>query len=179
VRSYRTFSPLPRHRAWPPTHLRRTNPGTPFTRRDSRGGMFSVALAVCGPSSPHPGRYPAHYPAEFGLPPPGRKNPRQRPPGPFCHGLFYRQKRLTSPPSSSSAWLCGSFSSAPAVRSSPHYKALAGCRCDASRHTGAQLARKKAIPTQQFKLHWIILSVKGPHRHLTHLSGEMKYERTN
>jgi len=49
VRSYRTFSPLPRHRARPPTQLRRTHPGTPFTRRGDRGGMFSVALAVCGP----------------------------------------------------------------------------------------------------------------------------------
>jgi len=44
VRSYRTFSPLPRHRARPPTHLRRTSPGTPFKRRGGRGGMFSVAL---------------------------------------------------------------------------------------------------------------------------------------
>jgi len=30
-----------------------------------------VALAVRGPSSPRPGRYPAHYPAEFGLSSPG------------------------------------------------------------------------------------------------------------
>jgi hypothetical protein len=37
----------------------------------SRGGMFSVALAVHGPSSPCPGRYPAHCPAEFGLSSPG------------------------------------------------------------------------------------------------------------
>jgi len=33
--------------------------------------MFSVALAVYEPWSPHPGRYPAHYPVEFGLSSPG------------------------------------------------------------------------------------------------------------
>jgi len=33
--------------------------------------MFSVALAVYGFWSPHPGRYPAHYPVEFGLSSPG------------------------------------------------------------------------------------------------------------
>ena len=58
----------------------------PEGERGSRGGFFSVALAVRGPSSPRPGRYPAHYPAEFGLSSPGRlrasEDPRQRPPGP-------------------------------------------------------------------------------------------------
>jgi hypothetical protein len=38
--------------------------------------MFSVALAVCEPSRSHPGRYPAHCPAEFGLSSPG--NPPMR-----------------------------------------------------------------------------------------------------
>jgi len=53
VRSYRTFSPLPR----------------------CRGGMFSVALSVEPPARSQncermgypPGRYPAHCSAEFGL----------------------------------------------------------------------------------------------------------------
>ena len=49
VRSYRTFSPLPRHQARPPTKFRRTGLGTPSKRRGNRGGMFSVALAVHGP----------------------------------------------------------------------------------------------------------------------------------
>ena len=46
VRSYRTFSPLPRPKP---------------------GGMFSVALAVDWPLRQPPGRYPAHCSAEFGL----------------------------------------------------------------------------------------------------------------
>ncbi len=61
-------------------------PRMPSQRRGSRGGMFSVALAVHGPLRPRPGRYPAHCPAEFGLSSPGnpclRKAFRQRPPGP-------------------------------------------------------------------------------------------------
>ncbi len=75
VRSYRTFSPLPQCTG----QLQRAAPR-------SGGGMFSVALAVHGPLSPRPGRYPAHCPAEFGLSSPGnpclRKAFRQRPPGP-------------------------------------------------------------------------------------------------
>ena len=53
-------------------------------KRVSRGGMFSVALAVREPSRSRPGRYPAHCPAEFGLSSPGVRQcePRQRPPGP-------------------------------------------------------------------------------------------------
>ena len=45
-----------------------------------------MALAVCTPLNAHPGRYPAHCPAEFGLSSPGcsrlRERNRQRPPGP-------------------------------------------------------------------------------------------------
>ena len=47
--------------------------------RGSRGGIFSVALAVFRPSSPNPGRYPAHYPAEFGLSSPGSPKVSQPP----------------------------------------------------------------------------------------------------
>jgi len=47
VRSYRTFSPLP--------------------RRCRQGGMLSVALSVNRVSTRTPGRYPAHCSAEFGL----------------------------------------------------------------------------------------------------------------
>ena len=84
VRSYRTISPLPRHRARSPNKLRRTGPGSPSKTRGSRGGIFSVALAVREPSSSRPGRYPAHCPAEFGLSSPGSRasSHRQRPPGP-------------------------------------------------------------------------------------------------
>src|ERR1035437_3675891 len=46
-------------------------PGRPSRKRGSRGGIFSVALAVHEPSSSRPGRYPAHCPAEFGLSSPG------------------------------------------------------------------------------------------------------------
>src|SRR5208337_5116613 len=46
-------------------------PGMPSRKRGSRGGIFSVALAVHGPLRPRPGRYPAHCPAEFGLSSPG------------------------------------------------------------------------------------------------------------
>ena len=45
---------------------------TPCGKRGSRGGIFSVALAVHEPSSSRPGRYPAHCPSEFGLSSPGR-----------------------------------------------------------------------------------------------------------
>jgi len=47
VRSYRTFSPLP--------------------RPCGRGGMFSVALSVGRAWTRPPGCYPAHCSAEFGL----------------------------------------------------------------------------------------------------------------
>ena len=49
-------------------------PGRPSTvrPRGSRGGIFSVALAVHGFSDPRPGRYTAHCPAEFGLSSPGK-----------------------------------------------------------------------------------------------------------
>ena len=40
-------------------------------KRGSRGGLFSVALAVYRPLRLHPGRYPAHCPSEFGLSSPG------------------------------------------------------------------------------------------------------------
>ena len=99
VRSYRTISPLPRRwsfpqrRAYPasrPTRVLRFQGGPPAgseeTGRGSRGGIFSVALAVHEPSRSRPGRYPAHCPAEFGLSSPGwirlRDSFRQRPPGP-------------------------------------------------------------------------------------------------
>jgi hypothetical protein len=45
--------------------------------RGSRGGIFSVALAVHGSSGPRPGRYPAHCPAEFGLSSPGEPRLRE------------------------------------------------------------------------------------------------------
>ena len=54
-------------------------PGRPSRKRGSRGGIFSVALAVHGFSGPRPGRYPAHCPAEFGLSSPG--NPVSQAPG--------------------------------------------------------------------------------------------------
>ena len=57
----------------------------------SRGGIFSVALAVYGPSSPHPGRYPAHCPAEFGLSSPGQPACANSPAATArssCHDLF-------------------------------------------------------------------------------------------
>jgi len=78
VRSYRTFSPLP--------------------RRCRRGGMFSVALSVewfstlaqktrkNGP--PPPGRYPAHCSAEFGLSSPCARRRRERPSGPAANLLI-------------------------------------------------------------------------------------------
>jgi len=84
VRSYRTFSPLPLHGAdlW----TRSSALAKTFVQKSApcNGGMFSVALAVCGSLNPHPGRYPAHCPAEFGLSSPGTQSPRprQRPPGP-------------------------------------------------------------------------------------------------
>ena len=84
VRSYRTISPLPRRwsfrngeRTWQagPTRVLRFQGGPPAASeeagRGSRGGIFSVALAVREPSSSRPGRYPAHCPAEFGLSSPG------------------------------------------------------------------------------------------------------------
>ena len=64
VRSYRTLSPLPQRRAGKPTR------GCP-PKRGSRGGIFSVALAVREPLRSRPGRYPAHCPSEFGLSSPG------------------------------------------------------------------------------------------------------------
>ena len=83
VRSYRTISPLPRHRGNQPRKLGRRSrvalardPTYVIAVRGSRGGIFSVALAVCGPLSPHPGRYPAHCPAEFGLSSPGSLDPK-------------------------------------------------------------------------------------------------------
>ena len=47
-------------------------------KRGSRGGMFSVALAVREPLRSRPGRYPAHCPAEFGLSSPGNPCPPWR-----------------------------------------------------------------------------------------------------
>ena len=84
VRSYRTISPLPRRwscrngkhsRQAGPTWVLRLQGGprpVPKKRgRGSRGGFFSVALAVHEPLRSRPGRYPAHCPAEFGLSSPG------------------------------------------------------------------------------------------------------------
>src|SRR5688572_13110750 len=52
VRSYRTFSPLPRHSS------------RSEDRRATAGGIFSVPLVLrVAPT----GNYPAHCPAEFGL----------------------------------------------------------------------------------------------------------------
>jgi len=62
--------------------------------RGSRGGIFSVALAVHGPSRPRPGRYPAHCPAEFGLSSPGGLSRVREPPAATarssCQSLVYR-----------------------------------------------------------------------------------------
>jgi hypothetical protein len=73
VRSYRTFSPLP--------------------RRCRRGGIFSVALSVersqlSQPEGP-PGRYPAHCSAEFGLSSPPARRREKRPSGPAAYRNHY------------------------------------------------------------------------------------------
>ena len=62
---------LPHHFTLTPALTQQAVSGSPSRKRGSRGGIFSVALAVCGLLSPHPGRYPAHCPAEFGLSSPG------------------------------------------------------------------------------------------------------------
>jgi hypothetical protein len=63
-----------------------------------RGGMFSVALAVHGPSRPCPGRYPAHCPAEFGLSSPGGSALARSAPAATarssCQTLVYREMDL-------------------------------------------------------------------------------------
>jgi len=69
VRSYRTFSPLPRRRR--------------------RGGMFSVALSVDQAWTRPPGRYPAHCSAEFGLSSPLVRRRRERPSGPAANKTHY------------------------------------------------------------------------------------------
>jgi len=56
-------------------------PGRPSRKRGSRGGIFSVALAVHELSRSRPGRYPAHCPAEFGLSSPEEPSPKRDPPG--------------------------------------------------------------------------------------------------
>jgi len=62
VRSYRTFSPLPRAgRVWRPTP---TTVGPGLQAGPIRGGIFSVPLILQVTLT---GRYPAHCPAEFGL----------------------------------------------------------------------------------------------------------------
>ncbi len=80
-----------------------TPPFHPYPRglRDE-GGLFSVALAVYAPSRAHPGRYPAHCPAEFGLSSPAQHpkgSARQRSPGRLhsfqsssagSHGVLFR-----------------------------------------------------------------------------------------
>ena len=79
--------------ALPPKRCALTAPFHPYLSHRAKpvaaGGIFSVALAVHGPSRPRPGRYPAHCPLEFGLSSPARlrllgRNRRQRPPGPFA-----------------------------------------------------------------------------------------------
>jgi len=64
---------VPQRRAYPASQANSgfASPGRPSRKRGSRGGIFSVALAVHGVSNPRPGRYPAHCPAEFGLSSPG------------------------------------------------------------------------------------------------------------
>lgn len=71
---------LPQRRARPASQANSgiAFPGWPSRKRGSRGGFFSVALAVHEPLRPRPGRYPAHCPAEFGLSSPGE--PRLRTP---------------------------------------------------------------------------------------------------
>jgi len=104
VRSYRTFSPLPdwpfRRTGLPRSHfccMGRERPSGQLARAEARdtGGIFSVALAVHGPSRPRPGRYPAHCPAEFGLSSPDRlRVPPKRPAATArfsCHRLVYRE----------------------------------------------------------------------------------------
>ena len=77
LRSYdRSGALLPHHFTLTPAPRWQASPGSPSTGseetgRGSRGGIFSVALAVYGLLSSHPGRYPAHCPAEFGLSSPG------------------------------------------------------------------------------------------------------------
>jgi hypothetical protein len=85
---------LPQRRARPASRVYSgiAFPGSPSAgsvkrarKRGSRGGFFSVALAVHEPLRSRPGRYPAHCPAEFGLSSPGGASfpaHRQRPPGP-------------------------------------------------------------------------------------------------
>ena len=67
VRSYRTFSPLPQR----VKSKLFTGCCALLRKAGSRGGLFSVALAVYRPLRLHPGRYPAHCPSEFGLSSPG------------------------------------------------------------------------------------------------------------
>jgi len=69
VRSYRTFSPLPR--------LFCENCDSSQSLQNRRGGIFSVALSVEWPWGHPPRRYLAHCPAEFGLSS-GRKTNRTR-----------------------------------------------------------------------------------------------------
>ena len=88
---------FPQRRAYPASRANSgfAFPGRPSRKRGSRGGFFSVALAVRGPSSPRPGRYPAHYPAEFGLSSPGRLRVSEEPPAATarssCQSLVYRE----------------------------------------------------------------------------------------
>ncbi len=64
------------------------------------GGIFSVALAVHGPLSPRPGRYPAHCPLEFGLSSPGSLRVPPKPPAATarssCQWIVYRESGFTS-----------------------------------------------------------------------------------
>ena len=77
-------------------------PGRPSTvrKRGSRGGIFSVALAVHEPLRSRPGRYPAHCPAEFGLSSPGGHGLARVPPAATarssCQPLVYRENGFTS-----------------------------------------------------------------------------------
>ena len=75
------FHPYPGAEDWPSKRTFSVSPGVPSRKRGSRGGIFSVALAVHEPSRSRPGRYPAHCPAEFGLSSPEEPSPKRDPPG--------------------------------------------------------------------------------------------------
>ncbi len=91
--SYPTVSPLPR-------------PVGPESSaeapvRQSRGGLFSVALAVFRPLRLNPGRYPAHCPAEFGLSSPAQhasRRPRGSDRPAACTRFIVPDGHLTEPP---------------------------------------------------------------------------------
>ena len=103
-------------------------PGSPSRKRGSRGGIFSVALAVHAPSSARPGRYPAHCPAEFGLSSPEEPSPKRDPPAATaqssCQPLVYSQSRL--PNAGANRGACASVSPLLASLPAPSQFASAG-----------------------------------------------------